>query len=393
MPAVWVVFGHCASSSDSESRSLRSIAIEKQDSLVFETGFPVVPRHTGSMVDSNGRLHYYFADPVTNKRLIFFDEQGRFERTYSIAAAVDSLGEVGSVTVVSFDSILLCRMKVDRIAFADTNGRCWKVMSFKDKLVNSSGDRFELGPGPNGSTYWRGSLFLRSYWRANERDDSSGSAPKREPGLAFINYSGRHHIDAPYGARVALADGRVDWFLLGFYGRMGPKPCAYNESPRFAVAGGDVIAYTRYSPEFAVVDPVDLNVKKWVDASVCGMSVHYDPPALDGLDWDTYVRSVKELQSAAGSIDCVWSNDEEGLKFVSVRGPQKENGDRDLALLVFSNTWSYLGTAAFPGPPSHYLGFYLPSAKGGFYLKRSESLAERSAPRHVFDRFVVLAGR
>lgn len=385
---VVVVIAGC--NSDTENQRL---TLEVQDSVRFDLGFPVVPRHTGAIRGRDNALYYYFADPVTHKSIKFFDADGRFVKASSISAAVDSLGDVGSVTAISLDTIILSRMKMDMIAYSDTAGRCWRTISFGERLRASTGDRSELGCGPNGSSLWKNWIFARSYWQSNDSEDADGFAPKRGANMEYIVHANRHKLTAPYLARVSVVDGSVAWFLSGYYGRLDSVPCAMNESPRLTITRDQVIAFSRYSAELTVVDPISLRVLNRVDVSKSGAIAHYPPPRLRDLDWNGYVRSVKELQNDGGSIEAVWADTSTLMNFVAIRQPvgrgERARKNRDFVVAVFSEGWEYVGAIDFSGPATHFLGMSLPAPRGGFLLKRSQSLAQRAASIHVFDRFIL----
>jgi len=117
------------------------------DSLIFQTDFPVVNHLSGVCQCTDPKEMsecVYFADAVTNKQILLFSANGTLLHTVPLGPVLDSLKQIGGISILHTDTIVLCGAYNNRIAIIDRDGRCYRIADLSEQLARSEGLAYEL---------------------------------------------------------------------------------------------------------------------------------------------------------------------------------------------------------------------------------------------------------
>lgn len=362
-------------------------------SVTFATGHAIGMVRPGSFTEQRtGQEHVFFADVASSKQLIFFDPQGHRERIVPLDAAVDSLGEIGWISVASWDSILVMSMYTSRLALLDTSGRCRSVTDLAPLLKNAQGDVFEAWGSFSSGFLIGHDLFLAIEWRENTNDQENRSEPTDR--LGKERYFNTHAARAPHLVRIRLGSPAptVTWILPGFYAHLSNEPVALLPFSRYACVNSRLFAPSNHTPYVYVVDPRTGIATDTISVRSALTPTFVKAPVLDPAQVARGQAYANECMEIRGAMVVVDRDPPSGHYLVGVvhevppSAPANERGDaRAYSLLEFDADLHFLREHVFDGR-SHRMDDLL-TLQNGTWIMRHEDGAAQLAGVHVFDHY------
>lgn len=235
---------------------------EASSTVSFNTGFRVSPRFSGIYVDKvSGDELLFFAEPVTRKCIKRFTLNGEFKDSVLLGEAKKYLGKIDRIRVISVDTIILCSVETNRVAFVDRNGRCWKKLDLGPILFREQCKHYSL----SAMDIERNSLYFHLSWQVDVCDLMDNKIPVDH--FENSRYRDRQIFNSPYLLRInnIFSDSLSYKFGLdSFYSNISSKPKAFVEDANFLVDEEFIIVYSKYSNSVFLVDSGNLRVaKKW----------------------------------------------------------------------------------------------------------------------------------
>ncbi|MCL4815795.1 MAG: hypothetical protein KJZ56_04075 [Flavobacteriales bacterium] len=158
------------------------------DTLSFDVGFEY--SRSGCFTGNDKKTYFYFADPVTHKKIKIFDKKGNFFLEVSLVDALKKIEEVLCIDVINEDSIVLLGFYNNKIAVINSKGTVWKFHDLRNTTVDKDSNFFYIyGIGYKNYTYVDGKLNLiySLNFAENIVDKREGKVPNNE--LEYIKYN------------------------------------------------------------------------------------------------------------------------------------------------------------------------------------------------------------
>ncbi|MBV6460339.1 MAG: hypothetical protein HJHJAOHD_00448 [Flavobacteriales bacterium] len=171
------------------------------DTLSFDVGFEY--SRSGFFTRKDKETYFYFADPVTHKKIKFFDKNGNFFLEVSLIDALKKIEEVLCVDVINEDTIVLLGFYNNKIAIINNKGDVWKYHELGNTTIDRDSSFFFIyGTGYKNYTYIDGQLNLiySLNFAENIADKREGKVPNNE--LEYIKYSCKRQHNAPVLCRI-----------------------------------------------------------------------------------------------------------------------------------------------------------------------------------------------
>jgi len=361
------------------------------ESVAFSTGFPLKVRHSGVFTSkADGREYVYFADAVTHKKLLLFTPDGKLTDSIPLNSGIDSLGEVGGLTIVDLDTIVLCSMYTNRLAFLDHKGVCRRVIDLNPLLTGLSGDKYEIwssttSPFASGHSFFFNAALIADTKRdsAQIKDKASGSGTRR--------YYERVAL-SPYLIRMEpKTKSTLTWVEDSFYYKLSPHISAMPEIGHYECLNNLVFIRSNYSPSIRVLDPVRLTSVASFDISSKYTPVFIKPRKLEGEELAHLQDSLNQRLATQGYVQAIQYDVPSGhylvivVHQISSSAPPIERGAaRPFSILVYDNAFKFITEQSYDG--RRYQMFFMLSLHKGTFIKRWEDQRTAMSGVHEFDR-------
>lgn len=368
------------------------------DSLSFDTGFPVMQARFGvfrSSERTGNREYVYFADVVTQKKLLLYSPEGALLHTVPLNAVLDSLGQIAGISILGPDTIILSSAYTNRIGILDREGRCRQVLDLSKQLIRPNGLGYEIWP--SGTT-----PFL------------IGKTACFEVELVGSSVDGYQEVDAPQsdayfkyewlarnGPRFVTLDisepePRIRWGparpILDTVADIATTP----EINPYACVNGVWFHFSIYSPIIKVLDPVSMKPVHQFEVSSTYGSI-YRPPIIIEKNKELGLQdSLNERLQSGGYIKAIQYAQPAGHYLVTVlhriarsTTDHTLSKDRAYSILEYDSGFKFIRERTFTDsihvPPAMF------NLSSGTYVLRRESKREMMRGLHVFDKLLLHA--
>ncbi len=268
--------------------------------IIFNTGFNITNRFSGAYYDKNANKKLiFFADPVSRKKLKVFNDSGQLIKDVSLKNAVNFLHNIGGISVVSSDTIILNSAYTNKLAFINSKGELWKKMDLGRYLDNKRGDVYELYSSPS-DFLLKDELFFFCEWRDNV-------LRKKSEDYNFNVFSEFHHnnFSGPYFFKVSdiySNELTAEFGLDSFYSNLSTKSVIYLEPPHYTIVNGDLFIISVYSDKLYLVDKENLKLKKEIEISSEYTSIGTTPFPIDNNTYTNIEALNKQKALESGYI-------------------------------------------------------------------------------------------
>ena len=138
------------------------------NTTVFDVGYKSTTRFTGNFYDEKSKKEIiYFAEPVTNKKIKFFEVDGTFVKEISLVNIANEMETIDNVFISNLDSIHLFSLKKNQIQTIDSNNQKIRTIDLS-KITYLNGDIYEFRIyGSARNIIWHNKIFLATQWFDN----------------------------------------------------------------------------------------------------------------------------------------------------------------------------------------------------------------------------------
>jgi hypothetical protein len=302
------------------------------DTLTFKTGFPITVARSGVFSDvRDGKEYVYFADVVTNKKLLYFSPAGVLLDSIPLKQAADALGSIYGLAVLAPDTILLTSGNAFDMALIDRKGTVIRMMHLGSALRLNNDAQYEIWPYSN-SFVLNGKAFMNVSLVADSLPE-----PAHPPDNPFDNVL-RYYLQSACSPFLVEMDLRADspvlrWGVDSFYYKLDSINPLMPEAGGYTCLNDMIFVHSMYSPSIIVVDPESLR-----EVSRFGIAFNHD---------ETSSMPIQMIDGGVPNLqDSVDARYRRGAHVVSVRYDQPTHH----YLLVLQHASP--GSAAIPAEKS-----------------------------------------
>jgi hypothetical protein len=363
--------------------------IQLLDSIVFETGFPVNPMFCGSFMDRKtaGEI-VYFADPVTTKKLLYFDGLGHPLDSVPLLPFLDSLDQLAGMSAWNMDTVLFFGSHNNRYVFGGRQGP-WSRTVELPSTINGVGSGLEFTHSFLTSSVQRGQLLLCPGIVTTSLQavyDTLTSCTPLEYLYRLNNLLPRYVSLDPFHPERGMT-ARLD----SFYWKLASGPNAMFEVPSIDCVQGSAFIHSIYSDKVIVIeDPLHPPVSTFQVSSAhtsCSLPAY----ALTSQSITAYSDSIDQVINQGGCIRSVFF-DLPSQKFVVLvvhalppgSHPKQFVRDRSFSLVLFDKGFKPVGEVAF-GAGVYDSMLHL-SLRSGTYMLERETPKKQTSGTHVFKK-------
>ena len=250
------VFCTCCNSEKSKTKSIKK-------EYKFEIGKNPDRYHERIYYDKQKKENcIYFSDAVTDKTIKVFDMNGNLLQNISLSPALNAIGKIRSIQMVSLDTIIINSSQTNKIAVINRQGEVWRKIHLDTLLTDKKGNHFELWTmitiSPNGET-----LISPCEWRYNVRDVSENKEPKND--LDISRYFHKNNFVSPYFCKISNLYSKkpiIEYGLYNFYGNIGTSENIFAGLPRYAYVNNKLFVFSIYSDILFEIEPTTMKIKQ-----------------------------------------------------------------------------------------------------------------------------------
>src|SRR5690606_4821312 len=393
---VGIVTAMCLGSCNSDVGPTEGIAWWG-DSLTFDTGFPVGAHCSGvcKWIDS-GRTSesVYFADLVTNKKILIFSPAGKLLHTIPLDAALDSLGRIAGVTIIHPDTIVLSGAYNNKVALVDRLGRCSVVADLTGPLRRSNGLAYELWPSAFSPFVLRGRACFQVSLIANSIEDYQGhDAPHGNEVYTYewLSRNGPHFVS--FGLNDITDSLRIDWGPALLQKDTINEIAKIERHRSYACRNGQWFEFTINSPTIRTLDPISMTTDREFTVRSAFSEVYREPVMLTKGGIKALKDSVDDRLYNGGFIETLHFDRPSKRYLVVLRHrliKEPETGKvlhSGYTVQDYDEEFNLIEESAITDN-KHRLPFMLCLTNGTF-VKREENKQEQMRGIHTFDRLLV----
>ena len=359
----------------------------------YNIGFDPSAIHSGSFVDMTTHTEYlYFADFNTNKcvKLFKIDSSTQTD-SISLKNAINLLGDIGGISIISRDTIVLNSAYTNKIALINSKGNCYKYIDM-NALINTGADHYELSSTFLKQKVYKHSVLFHAEWRYNTDDEKNGTEPTDR--LKHLQYFYNHNFESPYFLKVSAIDTdsiKVQFGLPNFYKSIVPKNSLYGGVPFYTYAHDQLFLYSEFNDHLFIIDPTTLNLKDSIQISSKYSTVGNKPSLIN----EQTVNRVQELSDELGSTTALvagWYYDEQSHCYILIlahkigKGVEDKIGykKRPFSFLIYNEKFEMIDELMGDGN-AYFAGFNIMTTKGLLIYKNRTHETEKNTTLSLFN--------
>lgn len=365
------------------------------DSLSFDPGFPVTGSLTGvyrSSDTTNSKEYVYFAEAVTWKKLLFYSTQGTLLETVPLEVGLDSIGQIGGLSVIDFDTIVLSSVYSNKLCTLDRKGRCRNVIDLSDQLVRSNGLAYELW---HSSTtpfiVGRIACFEAALVGESVEHYNGPKAPAGDETYKYFWLSQNSPRLIAFDLIPGQQKPQIRWGPVTTTTDTVTAISATLEVGNYASLNGLCFQFSMYSPVVRILDPAGMKpVKQFeVNSAICPT---FCSPVVISKDKEIDLQdSINDRLRSGGTIQSI-RYDQRTKRYLVILLQQNKvpnNESKDVqkfaySVLEYDSAYQFVRERSFTDG-AHALPLML-NLSSGTYVLRQENKQEKVRGHHVFDK-------
>lgn len=239
--------------------------IEMKKEHVFNLNYRSLPKYTGIHNDKKTSHELiYFADPITNKCIKFFDINGTLKDSISLKNAIDTIGEIDGISIISIDTILIASLRTNKIIAINKLGKVWYYLNL-NKLINEKNGNEYIFHFSSLSNFMEESrdLILNCEWRFNRYDRANDIEPSKR--FENVKYYCQKSYETPYFMKISnLFDSipNIQFGLNGFYKNVSKTPDIFVEPNFHKFINGKVYLYSTFLNTIFEINGITFKIEK-----------------------------------------------------------------------------------------------------------------------------------
>ncbi|WP_430614989.1 hypothetical protein [Flavobacterium sp. JP2137] len=230
-------------------------------SVVLDIGFVSKGKFRGHLYDRKSKeTLLYFADPITDKVIKFFNAHGELTDTISLSKGILELRQIDGLSVISMDSIILINERGNQLCAIDKSGTVWHRLDLS-QFCEGTGQVYYFSTSGSGNFVLDGkSVLLHPNWVRKHSDSMGRKVARTLYEDSYYFYS--HWVRAPHLIKVEnfLSSSPVAVYgLPDFYWNIDHNVAPYIDGRYSTYQNKHIFVFSSFSPYLLRVDPTDLN--------------------------------------------------------------------------------------------------------------------------------------
>ena len=339
-----IVVTCCSCRSDLKSK----FNLEKSAEYLFDVGFlsnhkfmGVISSELAPTGDTN-RVLFYFGDPITQKKIKFFNADNNLVYTTPLLLVHDTLDGIRHFEIFAKDSILVFGAHNDKLAIVNFSGEILGVLHFESRIKPYLDWWLDYYPTYSGSCVDKNDLFLYVQFYS-----LSKKIPTNPPTTFFADA-----LNAPFFLRIRnFADSikmEYTFGLFNFYRRFMNDSMAMTELVRYNVENNQLILFSLFSDTLYFINEDSLTIDHAFRIESSFTSVSSPPVRLTSTQ--AYQDYLKNVLRYKGYISKVMFDDKHSIYVILVAhtfNPEK-NRTRDYSLCLYNSNGEKIQDLSWP---------------------------------------------
>lgn len=246
----------------------------------------------------------YFSDDITEKKIKFFSKAGTLLKNTPLDSALKSIDNIGRITVISFDTIIINSNYTNQILIIDRNGKVWKNYSLENSLIDSLGNQYEIISSTYPVLQNPNSLIYSISWRNNLRllDQESSEKTDVENLEDFFNNVSKSAYFV--NLKNFLKDStQLSFKNYNFYKKISEKNCVFAEPPSYFVFDDNIFVSSLYSSNLFSLNKTNLTYDKSINVNSDYSSIGTNPLLINEKVLGKIQDSITYKEKISGRIE------------------------------------------------------------------------------------------
>jgi hypothetical protein len=356
--------------------------------LRFDIGFESRSKFEGTIYNKiSQNTSFYFADPVTEKKVIFFDIDGRKTDSISLSKGLKIIQHIEDIVIISKDSVLLSNKYNGNIVLVDSQGEIIQNV-FLDQY-DQYGNYYEYNFSFIGNnSYQQKTMLMALSWYGNKNElENNTPSPLEQAKNYYTRFA-----QAPYFMKVESLfcnkPPKQTYYLSNFYNQFVDESSVMVEGKLYHVTDNKVFVFSSFSKDLYVYNWDNFSFIKKIQIIPNEESVA-KPPILDEHTISDIQESLnKELQTKSIISNIGYMRNKE--KYIVVRRKyifqSNINTGPNLEILVFDKNLEGKETFSFEGNKYHWYGSFI-TEDGIMLLQNNEKNKQYGVK--IYDLFEI----
>ena len=197
----------------------------------------------------------YMYDQIIDKKIFLYSAEGQLINTIPLNRALDTIDNIGRITLISPDTIVINSYHTNEILLLNRNGRVWKKLDLTNKLTDRKGNVFEFMSGMYPINQNINHLIYKCTWISNFIDDKSNNVPDND-----IDYLKYFYVNVSRSSDfITLSDivnehPKINFHTSEFYKQILDSSQLLAEPPMFTLINNAIFINSYYSDKLFKVD-------------------------------------------------------------------------------------------------------------------------------------------
>ncbi len=347
------------------------------EDYIFNVGF--VPRNINTYLDKpSGEEMLYFSDPESKKTIKFFNLKGELQKEISLKPALDRLGSIDVITVISFDTIVINSNYTNKLVVINSNGQCWLFHDLNKLIKNKTENNYEYyGINISGQDRDKKNLYLECYFSYDGSDIEKNLVPKAE--YEIFKYQYKKSMEAPYILKVEnylTENPTFSHHLYGFKKEFSNDTAYFFDRVNVKMNNSNFIFSTVFCPYLIEVNKELSKVNKLITISSFRDTIGIPPMFFSFKTYkNMYDKNLKNIQESSFINDFYVKEKQNGY-YVLVYLPNNVknehiNEKRDFLIIEYDNKYKKINEYIFDN--GMFNGGYAFMTKKGLIISKNET--------------------
>lgn len=203
----------------------------------------------------------YVYDKIIDKKIFLYSVEGQLIRTIPLNRALDTIDNIGRITLISLDTIVINSYHTNEILLMNRDGYIWKKIDLTYKLTDRKGNTFEYMPCMYPITQHTNRLIYSCLWLSNVMDDKSNTIPDDDADYLIYFYG--HVLKSPYFitfSDIVNQRPQINFHTNSFYQKISDSSHVLAEPPMFTVINNSIFINSYYSDKLFKIDASNFKV-------------------------------------------------------------------------------------------------------------------------------------
>lgn len=295
--------------------------------VTFKTGYEIRSLFTGVFKDKTTNQELvYFAEPVTKKKIKFFDLDGHIKDSIDLKAIATDISDVLSISVFSKDTILFCTY--DKIVAVNSKGNIYKRVQLPVKRGNNDTNLFAGSILPN-FTHNTEEIILSVDWKYNTLEGQK---------YASDYYSNFYYKPMYVTMRGFFKDSITYTYSEGatLYKNIADEAKLFFEVPSYRQYENTFYGFSKYSDKIFKFNSLDYSLINSYKITSEFTKIGADALELIPENWRDFNQKINKLTQTSGGIRDIYFNKSREEFYITVHHAIVYNSIGDITLRPFS---------------------------------------------------------